>query len=143
MALSLNARFAGQAPADANNPHPPGAGIAKALEAALRTRGVSVKPAENWRDIGWVLACGDEPDTLDVAMAASGPQQWILQVATRDVPSLFGQLLRPRPTGRDRAIYELASAVDAALAALAVREVAWRWDGSPREGDPPVPPELP
>ena len=143
MALSLNARFEGDAPADPDDPHPPGAGIARAIEESLRTQGFSVDPFDNWRDAGWVIGYRSGQDALDVALAATGPGQWMLQVAPREVPGLLGSLFRRRRPDRAQAIYDLARAVDAALAESGLGGAAWRWDGPPRVGDPRVPPPVP
>src|SRR4051812_32435677 len=66
--LSLNARFDSAAAPD--DPHPPGAGIASALEAALRARGFAVDSFANWRDTGWVIGLGSRSDALDITLAA-------------------------------------------------------------------------
>jgi hypothetical protein len=143
VALSLNVRFEGDAPPDPNDPHPPGAGIARDLEASLRGRGFAVNPFDNWRDAGWVIGSGHGHDALDVALAATGPRQWMLQVGPREVPGLLASLLGRRQPDRRQAIYDLAHAVAAALRELGFRGIAWRWDGPPRADDPPVPPPSP
>lgn len=143
VSLSLNARFEGEAPSDPDDPHPPGAGIARALEQSLRAQGFAVGPLDNWRDAGWVIGYRSGHDALDVALAATGPRQWMLQVAPREVPGLLASLFGRRGPDRGQAIYDLARAVTAALAASGFGGAAWRWDGPPRAGDPPVPPPVP
>jgi hypothetical protein len=143
MVLSLNARFEGTSPPDADDPHPTGAGIARALEGALRARGVDVEPFDNWRDVGWVIAYGRGQDALDVSLAETRTQEWRLQVGPREVPGLLASLLGRRAPECGHAVYDLGCAVNASLAELGLRGVAWRWDGPPRVGDPPEPPQIP
>lgn len=143
MPLSLNVRFEGASPPDPEAPHPPGAGIARSLEGALRARGFAVDPADNWRDAGWVLGYGQGQDALDVALAPTGPREWMLQVGPRQVPGLIASLLGRKPPDRGGAIYDLARAVGAALTEFGFVGAAWRWDGPPRAGDSPEPPPVP
>ena len=140
MPRSLNARFEGTSPPDADDSHPPGAGIARALEAGLRRRGAVIEPFDNWRDVGWVIGHGHGPDALDVAFAATTPQQWILQVSAPGSPGLLARLMGQPAPDRSAAIYELARVVSTSLADLGFTGMAWRWDGPARDGDPADPP---
>jgi hypothetical protein len=140
MPRSLNARFNGGSPPDPDDPHPPGAGIARALEAGLRRRGLAVEPFDNWRDAGWVIGHGHRPDALDIALAGTAPEQWMLQVSASGSPGLLARLMgRPAPDP-GLAIYELARTVSVSLIELGFTGVVWRWDGPPRGGDPADPP---
>ncbi len=142
MALSLNVRFEGTSPPDPDDPHPPGAGIARSIEATLRQQGVAVDPIDDWRDAGWVVGHGQGAEALDIALAATGPQEWMLQVGPRNVPGLIATLLGRRPPDRSSAIHALAVAVDGALVNLGMTGLAWRWDGPPKVGDSRVPPPV-
>jgi hypothetical protein len=140
MPRSLNVRFNGPSPPDPDDPDPPGAGIARAVEAGLRRRGLPVERVDNWRDAGWVIAYGSGLDALDIALAGTSAQERVLQVSARASPGLLARLMgRPAPA-RGPAIYELARSVSAALLELGFTGMGWRWDGPPREGDPPEPP---
>ena len=140
MPISLNARFEGVAPPDPEDPHPPGAGIARSLETSLRNRGVAVDSFDNWRDAGWVIGFGTGSDALEIALASAGPRTWMLQVASREVPGLLASLMGRRPRDRSQEIHDVARAVDAALAELGFGGVGWRWDGPARPSDPTEPP---
>jgi hypothetical protein len=50
MPVSQNARFSGQAVADAEFEHPPGASIVRKIRDELAKRGWQVSQIENWRD---------------------------------------------------------------------------------------------
>ena len=140
MPRSLNARFAGNSPPDPDDPHPPGAGIARALEAALQRRGLTIEPFDSWRDVGWVIGHGHGAEALDIALAGTAPMEWMVQVSAPRSPGLLARLRgRPAPE-RGPAIYELARSVSASLVELGFTGIAWRWDGPPRGGDPPDPP---
>src|SRR3954466_13287434 len=112
MSISLNTRFEGASPADAHDPHPPGAGIARALEHALLARDVAVAPFDNWRDVGWVIGYGRGQDALDISLAETGPRERMLQVGPREVPGFIASLLGRRAPEHGPAIHELARAVN-------------------------------
>ena len=140
MAISLNVRFLGTSPPDSEDPHPPGAGIARFIEDVLRRRGFAVDPMDDWRDAGWVVGHGQGSNALDIALAAIGEREWMLQVAPREMPSLVARLLGRRPPDHSKAIHAIALAVDNVLQDLGMTGRSWRWDGPPRPSDPATPP---
>ncbi len=133
-------RFVGAAPPDPDDPHPPGAGIARAIEVALLTRGGAVEPTDNWQDVGWIVGYGEGQGALDISLAAIGSQQWMLQVAPLHVPGFLARLTGRRAPDHRQAIHQLAREVSSVLAALGMHDICWRWDGPPSDSDPSEPP---
>ena len=130
--ISLNATFAGSATPDPEFDHPEGASIAKLLSLALRSDGWTVCDFENWRDVGWSLACSKGVARLECAIAQFGPKAWMLQVAPASIPGLLGRLFGRQPTASQRDVLELSRNAHRALAE-SFHQFRWRWDGPPTE----------
>jgi hypothetical protein len=141
MPVSLNVTFLGAIAPDLHLDQPPGGSIAKLLSAALRTDGWNVDDPENWRDVGWSLACSRGTVRLECALAGFGPNAWMLQIAPAYTPRLLGRLLRRQPTASPDAVHKLAKAVHCVLSD-SFRGFRWEWDGPPSEASPVEPEAL-
>jgi hypothetical protein len=137
MAISQNARFAGEAARDAEFEHPPGASIARLLKDALAGRGWDVSDIANWRDGGWCITCSRPASKLELVVAEMGEgSEWFLQIAPTYVPGLVGWLMSKPASASPEAILALAQDAFAALSANErFRDFLWCWDGYPEEGN--------
>jgi hypothetical protein len=137
MAISQNARFSGEATADAEFEHPPGASIARLLKDALAKRGWEVSDIDNWRDGGWSITCRRPASKLELVIAkmARG-EEWFLQIAPSYVPGLVGWLLSKPASAPPDAIQALAQDAFSVLSENGrFRGFMWCWDGPPEEGN--------
>jgi hypothetical protein len=139
--ISLNAIFAGPATPDSEFDHPEGASIARLLSLGLKRNGWTVCDFENWRDVGWSLACSKGAARLECAIAAFGPSVWMLQVAPSSIPGPLGRLFGRQASATPSHVFELASVAHQTLAA-SFRELRWQWDGPPTEASSAEPPEV-
>jgi hypothetical protein len=140
MTESLNAVFSGVAPVDAEWPHPEGASVVRLLSQVVERGGWSVGEFDNWRDVGWNLFPSRGPTKLELIVCATGPGEWMLQVAPASSPGYLGRLLGARPSGSAIEVFELASLVHRTLAdAGPYRGFRWQWDGPPTERSDPQP----
>jgi hypothetical protein len=145
MATSQNACFSGEAAADAEFEHPPGAAIARLVKAGLAKRGWDVSEIDNWRDVGWCATCFNRGSKLDLVIAKKAVgSEWCLQVAPSYVPGLLGRLLSKRASALPEATLALARDVFSVLVDSGrFWGFMWCWDGYPAEGNStsePVPP---
>jgi hypothetical protein len=130
MPVSQNARFTATFPSDPEFVHPPGAWLARCLQAELHVQGWTTEEFDNWRDCGWVVRSVHNRAVLEVCFAA-GDEGWFLQVA-------------PTSGASPRDCHALARAVDQCLLATGMcSALRWSWDGDPAEvpssASPPSP----
>jgi hypothetical protein len=137
MAISQNARFSGEAAADAEFEHPPGASIARGLRDALAKRGWEVSDIDNWRDGGWSITCCRTASKLKLVIAKMAVgEEWFLQIAPNYVPGFVGWLLSKPASAPPEAIQALAQDAFAGLSESGrFGNFMWCWDGPPDEAN--------
>jgi hypothetical protein len=135
MAISQNARFSGEAAADAEFEHPPGASIARLLRDAIAKRGWEVSEIDNWRDGGWSITCCRPASKLQLVIAKMVVgEEWFLQIAPSYVPGLLGRIFSRPASATQGAIQALAQDAFAALSGSGrFGKFMWCWDGPPDE----------
>jgi hypothetical protein len=128
-----HASFQGTLPTDAEFDHPPGASLARKLEARLRDRFGSVSAFDNWRDCGWLLALDLGGKPLEVYFAPfDGNDRWLLAVAVARQPGLVARLFGRKPVECTQELRSIAREVHAVLQDTAgVSGIAWLSGGPP------------
>jgi len=145
MTRSQNARFMGAAPGDEEFDHPPGAGLARALSAALAEGGWEVEELENWRDSGWSVRCRRGAADVEVVVAATGePHAWFLQIAPYDAPGALARLFGKKQASADAEhLLAVSRLAHATLESRGFRDLRWKWNGYPDAAQStPVPAAL-
>ena len=130
MSFSQNVRFSGVAPADTSDPHPPGRGLARSLEAVVRAAGWEVLNVDDWRDCGWSILCDRGRSALEIALAEIQPSEWMLQIGPTSMPRLVSKLRGWEPSAERSDVYDLATHIHAFLG-TEFRGQRWCWDGFP------------
>ncbi len=147
MHLSQNARFVAAFPVDPEFDHPPGAWLARRVQAVLGEQSWVTDEFDNWRDCGWVVRCKRGEADLEVRFAAlaAGNDQWSLQVTPTRSRGLLGRLVGGRASATPHDCFVLARAVDACLLATGkCSALRWAWDGDPEtvpSAESPLPPK--
>ena len=124
--------------------HPPGEPIAQQLGQALKNRGIAVSEIDNWRDSGWSIdfVHGDAP--YQIAVATVGEDNlWMAQIAPTNRPGVIARLFGAKVVDRSRELFDLASAVHAALIAIGGTNLRWKIDGFPDDSSTNEPIEKP
>ena len=135
MAISQNLRFKAGIPNDAEYVRPSGAALIRRLATKLRIAGWDVDEFDNWRDTGWSIVCRRESALLDLVVASTQDDEWLLQIAPFSKPGLIGRLLGRRPSASASDVHRLALAVHQTLAAAQwLQNPLWQWDNYPGDG---------
>ena len=134
MSFSQNVEFSGRAAPDAEFDHPPGATIARMLQAGIATAGWSTHEFDNWRDCGWFVHCRRGEGTVEVNFAEIGPESWLLQIVPARSPGAIGRLFGGRVSATEDDVLDLAGVVHALLGDGGFHSLRWRWNGMPSEG---------
>ena len=144
MSVSQNAVFTGAAPDDPELDHPPGAGLARMLSAAIAAGGWGVDELDDWRDSGWQVRCRRGGADVDVVVAAAREGEWFLQIAPHDAPGALARLFGKKSASAGvEHVLELSQLAHAALVAGGFRDLRWRWNGDPSADQAtPVPAAL-
>ena len=134
MGTSQNLTFIGTAPVDDKYAHPPGVAIARTLHSALGDHGWSTGDPDNWRDVGWSIACERAGAELKVALSEMEPTEWMLQIAPLHTPGLIGRLRGKPPSAKPSDCLDLARAIHTILITSGqYSRFKWCWDAVPDE----------
>jgi len=77
-----------------NEPHPPGAALAKRLQDGLRAKFSEVGEYESWRDCGWSMTIQCNELRIQVYFAPYPDEgNWLLAISPMNQPGLFARLL--------------------------------------------------
>jgi hypothetical protein len=127
MTSTPHATFQGTLPTDAEFDHPPGASLARNLEARLRDRFGSVSAFDNWRDCGWLIALDLNGKPFEVYFAPFGAKDsWLLAVAAAKQPGMVARFFGRKPIECTGELKSIAREVHAVLQATAgVSGIAW------------------
>lgn len=132
MPISHTVTFEGASQADAELDHPPGRGLARALQAGLAEYGFAAGTPDVWRDVGWTLDVRHANAQVEVCFTAMGERSWMLQAAQD------GVIREPGHRDSDWS-YSVAAAVGRLLTTFGFANQRWRVDGPPRATDPGFP----
>ena len=137
MAKTPTVSFRAEFPVDAEFDHPPGATLARELQAKLSRELAEVREFDNWRDCGWSIDGLVESTPVQVFFTQvnipTGAPLWLLGCTSGRHVSILARLLGRAPDD-SAAVLQLARAVDQILKSEArVSEVKWymndRWRG--------------
>ena len=127
-----HACFSAAFPEDGEFSHPPGAFLARKLEASLREVADAADHFENWRDRGWVVSASMNSHRFEVYFAPFNGSKWLLAIAPTSQPGLFGELLGRKAVGVSAELRRLSDAVHELLSASpSVSELFWQFGGPP------------
>jgi hypothetical protein len=126
---SQNARFKGTEPAHDPN-EPPGWSVVEKVRVGLEPRGWN--PGETDLGVGWFVPCRRGDHELEVVVV-DDTGGWFLQIVKRDTRGWWARLRDPEPFATDDDLYELAESVHQILVANGYTDIAWCWNGHPRD----------
>ena len=132
MPISLNGSFRGAAPPDAEFQHPPGVSVVRFVHESVHKQGFATEDFDNWRDVGWSFTCSRGSARLEFVITATGPNEWMVQVAPASIPGCLGRMFGGQPSASATDVFELSSHVHRTLADSGTYDTfRWQWDGPP------------
>jgi hypothetical protein len=132
--ISQNATFRGDVPEDTEFQHPPGAWLSRCFATEIETAGWRTSEIENWNDCGWSVVCSRHTAKLEVVLAATGSNDWMLQVSAFSSPGILRRLFGAQPSASPSDILALAELVHGILTRTSrFSHIRWLPDGPPDE----------
>lgn len=127
-----HACFSATFPVDGEYSDPPGAFLARKLEACLREAADAVDHFDNWRDCGWVVSASMNANRFEVYFAPFDGSRWLLAIAPAGGPGLFDKLLGHGSANVSTELKRLSGSVHELLSGSpSVTELFWQFDGPP------------
>ena len=119
----------------AEEPHPPGASLAKRLEDGLREQFADVGERDNWRDCGWSVTVQCEALRIQVYFAPYAQEgNWLLAIAPETAPGVLARLFGRKAPIAAPELQRVSSVVHEILTQLPqVQGIHWMLGGPPEK----------